>query len=333
MDIRKVQITGGSSMMITLPKEWTEAVGLKKNDPVSLQPQSDGSLIIYTGGHDGTVTLPSKKIMADDIEDRDFLYRQLIGAYIAGHGTIELISETEINNMCISVASSFVQTAIGLEIMEESDNRIVIQDLMNPGQIRPMKSIDRMVVLVRNMLNDVLDSVSKKDNSLLNGMGERDREVDRIHWLILRQVSINQRDVTISQKQGLSLAAITRCSTVSRTIERIGDHAVLLSKNMCSLLIDDSTDVVDRAIVDAGREVISLFSDSVSTWKSKDMVSANECIKRGRELVEKSDRISKMTDKLTGKAAISTGLIAGSVRRIAEYSMDICEVAINAAME
>src|SRR5574344_712902 len=49
VEIRKIQITGGSSFMVTLPKEWASSNGLKKNDPVRLEPQDDGSLIIYAG--------------------------------------------------------------------------------------------------------------------------------------------------------------------------------------------------------------------------------------------------------------------------------------------
>jgi hypothetical protein len=40
-----------------------------------------------------------------------------------------------------------------------------------------------------------------------------------------------------------------------------------------------------------------------------------------------------MSDSLVGKPAIATEMITSSVKRIAEYSMDICETAINAAME
>ena len=43
MDIRKVQVTGGSSYVITLPKDWAEAQQVKKNDPLGLiaQPRRD----------------------------------------------------------------------------------------------------------------------------------------------------------------------------------------------------------------------------------------------------------------------------------------------------
>ena len=35
MDIRKVQVTGGSSYVITLPKEWANSMHIKKNDPLA----------------------------------------------------------------------------------------------------------------------------------------------------------------------------------------------------------------------------------------------------------------------------------------------------------
>ncbi len=333
MEIRKVQITGGSSMMITLPKDWADSIGLKKNDPVSLDVQSDGSLIVYPNGMESREVSTTKCIDVSDISDRDFIFRQLIGAYIAGHSTIKITSNTKLKSIHIGVASSFVQTAIGLEIIEENDNNIIIQDLMNQNQIRPMKSLERMEVLVRNMLNDIIDSIEKKDMTLFAGMNDRDKEVDRIHWLILRQVSINQRDPTVSRKQGMSIAAITRCSSISRIIERIGDHAVLLSKNMASIIEDPSTSDIDKDIVKAGRDAIALFSDSIHTWKIKDMVSANDCIERGKELAESIAKRSKNVDGLARNTAVSNELIAGSVKRIVEYSMDISEIAINATME
>jgi phosphate uptake regulator len=46
MDIRRVQVTGGASFVVTLPKEWAEAQNIKKNDPVGLIVQPDGTLLV-----------------------------------------------------------------------------------------------------------------------------------------------------------------------------------------------------------------------------------------------------------------------------------------------
>lgn len=318
--------------MITLPKDWADGIGLKKNDSIGLQPQPDGSLVLYPGGNESTASASTKVIDADGVSDRDYLYRQLVGAYIAGHDVIEIRSNTNLSSIVASTASSFTQTSIGLEIMEESDDVIVIKDLMDQNEIKPVKSVERMKVMVRNMLNDVLDCIQSKDIETLSMMNDRDREVDRLDWLISRQVNIHQKDITISRRMGTNLCEITRCALVSRAIERIGDHAVLLASNLVPLIESDST-IVDDRILSTGRDVVQLFTDSVSTWVNRDMDTANRCIERGKVLVGKSKEIVSTDDGLDEKTAMAAELISASVKRVAEYSMDISEVAINSAMD
>ena len=333
MEIRKIQVTGGSSYMVTLPKEWAETVGIRKNTPVGLQPQSDGSLILYPANSETAQSRSKKIIDATEIEDMTLFYRQLIGAYIAGHDVIEVRSDSELMTAITSVTSNFVQIAIGLEILEEDDTHIIIKDLINQDELKPVKSIERMKIIVRNMLNDVMNALDQKNTKYLEDMENRDREVDRLNWLISRQVNIHQKDITISRKQGTDLSTISKCGSIGKTIERIGDHAIILTNNLRQLIDDDSTNLVDNEIVITGRDAISLFANSVATWISKDMVVANQCITRGEELVSKTISISNMSENLSGKGAHAAKIVAESVKRIAEYSMDISEMTINAAME
>lgn len=332
VDLRRIQITGGSSYMITLPKEWADTVGLKKNDAVGIQPQPDGTLVLYPGGEQAVHHGSRKVIQADGQTDRDFFYRQLVGAYIAGHDSIEIVSESEIPSMVAGTASSFTQTAIGLEVLEESDDRMLIKDLMDQREMKPTKSVERMKVLVRNMLNDAFDALRTRDPSALRAYPERDREVDRLDWLISRQVNIHQKDITISRRMGLDICEITRCGAMSRSIERIGDHAVLLASNLTCLLDYEPTPA-DEMILDLGTDAVKLFADSVSTWSEKNMASANGCIERGRILAERSKAVMDSGIVADEKVLMAVELIAGSIKRVAEYSTDIAEIAINSAMD
>ena len=146
---------------MTLPKEWAETVGIKKNASVRLQPQSDGSLVLYPETSNAIQTHSTKVIDSTEMEDMTLFYRQLIGAYIAGHDTIEIRSDSELRTDVTSVASDFVQIAIGLEILEEDETHILIKDLINQNELRPIKSVERMKILVRNMLNDVLNALDR----------------------------------------------------------------------------------------------------------------------------------------------------------------------------
>ena len=315
--------------MVTLPKEWADSVGLKKNDAVSLMRQNDGSLIIYPGKEDHSEKRSKKKITVNDDVEENFLYRELVGAYIAGHDTIEITADSSIPGNLAATASAFTQTSIGIEIIEENDKSIVIKDLMDPEEIKPSKSIDRMKVLTRNMLTDILNATEKGDVDVLQTMQNRDREVDRIHWLISRQVNIHQKNIMLSTKTGMNLCEITRCNLVSRCIERIGDHAVLLAKNLKKLL-DEGHTIMESTLINTGREIIELFVNSVETWNKKGLIEANGCIEKANELIDSSIKTYKTTN---GGIESATNVILSSMRRIAEYSIDISEIAINSAMD
>ena len=45
-DFRKVQVTGGNSFVVSLPKSWVNDVGLHARDPVAVLVQPDSSLLI-----------------------------------------------------------------------------------------------------------------------------------------------------------------------------------------------------------------------------------------------------------------------------------------------
>jgi phosphate uptake regulator len=319
--------------MVTLPKEWADSIGLKKNDTVSLQPQPDGSIILYPQGTRKTSERTVKTIDVDNIKDREFLYRLLVGSYIAGHNAIELRSAGHISSLAAGVASAFTQTAIGLEIMDESEDRILIKDLVDQSEMRPSKSLERMRVLIKNMLSDVLDEAEAGKKNLFNGLHERDREIDRIDWLISRQVNVFQKEYSLARKIGADISDITRSSIASRALERIGDHILQIAKNLDVLKEEPDTSETIKEIIAIGREANERVSTAVTNYLNRDMIGANDCIGLSEILVERTEALSRESASLDQNASMAAGMIAGSLRRIAEYAMDLSELAINAAMD
>lgn len=112
MQIRKVQITGGSSYVITLPKDWVMSLNIKKNDPVGLITQPDGTLLVTTKITEEHAER-TKKLNVDTIETQTYLFRCLIGAYIAGHTLIVLKSSETLPPIVKTVVRKFIQATIG----------------------------------------------------------------------------------------------------------------------------------------------------------------------------------------------------------------------------
>ncbi|MCL2032875.1 MAG: phosphate uptake regulator PhoU [Methanomassiliicoccaceae archaeon] len=331
MDTRRIQVTQGESYMITLPKDWAESMGLKKNDSVGVEVQSNGDLLVSPVKK---MEAPKdiKKVNVTGIKSEDFLYRQLIGAYISGHSMIEVFSDQPLSNSAVGVVNSFTQTSIGMEVVEEDNYRILIKDLMDHTEIRPGKSLERMSILVRKMIDDVLESAASGNGARIADLEKRDVEIDRVHWLISRQNSIYKKDPWICKKIGSNLCELTNHIAVSRILERIGDHTVLLSKNLMMLMDDKKAEAVDKGIRETGKEIMKLYSESITGWLKTDINIAEQCIEEGEKIVRKIEKTFKKME-VDVYTASSASLIAGSSKRIAEYCIDISELTINAAMD
>lgn len=329
MESRKLQMTGGSSYIVTLPKEWIESSNLKKNDTVYLETGTDGSLIINSKG-DGTPGSKDKRhIDVTDDMDTDLVYRLLVGAYMAGYDTIELTSRTDMDPSISNAAEDFTQTSIGFEILEEDGRCIVIKDLMDPAEMRPRKSLERMRILVKNMISEVLAAM--RNGTTAPDLDKRDKDIDRLDWLIARQNHIFQSRPALYRKIGISPEEMTDYYIVSRVIERIGDHSVTLNQNLGA--VNDLDALRSMASIIESMGIVTLFNESIETLLAKDAIAANACITRCRSALDGIIKLHAIGTGLEAGAAVAVSMMSSNVKRILEYSIDIAEIAINSAMD
>jgi phosphate uptake regulator len=328
MEMRKVQFTGKSSYVISLPIEWIRARNIAKNESLGVRQQADGSLLIIP--HPSPTPLAREnKLRADTIKDPTFLFRCLVGSYIAGYSSISVVSSTSLDPAIRKAAREFTQMTIGQQIVEETDSAIVIQDLLNPTEMPFDRSIRRMYVLVKTMFKDTLLSLDQHNAELAMDVVSRDMEVDRLQWLISRQYHLLLQDPTFAEKMHVSLKQALHYYVVARILERIGDHGVRFATHIPTLLghridrdlslsLTHSTEMA-MAILDAS--IHSLFSGSLS--------DANHTIDSVEELERVTDGITAIALQKKGGLALSIGYIGESIRRAGEYGADIAETMIN----
>ena len=261
--------------------------------------------------------------------DTDLAYRLLVGSYMAGYDTIELISKTDMDPSISNAAEDFTQTSIGFEILEEDGRNIVIKDLMDPAEMRPRKSLDRMRILVRNMIAETLAAL--KEGRSAPDLDKRDRDIDRLDWLIARQNHIFQSRPALYRKIGISPEEMTDFYIVSRIIERIGDHVVSMNGYLANVDDPKALSAIAGIVEDMG--LASLFLESMDTLMGKDAVAANDCIGRCRTALEGIVKLHSVGTGLAADSAVAVSMLSSNVKRIIEYSIDIAEIAINSAMD
>jgi len=327
IETRKVQKTGGSSYIISLPKVWIDKHGVKKNDTLGILSQPDGNLLI-TPQIDSEKATKTKEIIVEDYEDENFLFRILIGTYIMGFSKILIKSSTKFEPSIRDCINKFTQIAIGPEVVEESNNFIVIKDLLNPTEMPFEKTIKRMYILVHDMHEDAIKAFENGDKKLAEEVIKRDNDVDRLHWLIGRQAHIALRDIILCQKMGLTLEHTSHFQQISRFLERVGDHAVRIAKNV--LLIDYKK--IEKGLIKnlliASKLALELLDKSLDAWLQKSILIANENIEAIKELILTTEKISLDTTN-SAELSIAIGYIIESIRRTGEYAGDISEIIIN----
>ena len=328
MEIRRVQMTGGSSYIITLPKEWIKKLNIKKNDQVGLITQSDGTLLV-TPKIDRELIQKIKEFDVSNTTNQNFLLRGLIGAYIAGYNSIILKSKKRMLPQVKMTVRKFTQTTIGQEIVEETDTQILVKDILNPAEMPFDRTIKRMHIIVKGMHEDIMTAIQRNDKKLAEDVQIRDNEIDRLHWLIARQHNIILQNVSFAEKMGITIELANTSFLISRIIERIGDHVIRIAQNTINILDKIIDEKLLEKLQSASDNAINLFDMSITSFLRKDVKSANETIEIVTKLESKCKELNKILLKQKGDYVISIGYIIDSIRRIGDYSSDISENVIN----
>jgi phosphate uptake regulator len=219
METRKVQKTGKSTLIVSLPKKWAN-----ENAIVS------GSLLFISQKQNGDLLLSSDKSEPDQIVKLDIgnkygapLIRDVIACYLAGYKTVE-ISSHQLTAMQKRDLHSIVNKLIGPEILEETLNKVVIHDLLSAEELPADRALKRMKNITRSMIQDALSSLIKRNRDLAVDVIQRDNDVDRLNLLIARQFIDILRSGSLKQETLCPISAFNYMQAATN-LERMADHA------------------------------------------------------------------------------------------------------------
>jgi phosphate uptake regulator len=332
MEKRKVQKTGGSSYIITLPKEWLTSVIQDESEikgiELGLIVQSDNTLLITP---DTAIRKYQRKqnIDLEKNNDPQYLFRYLISSYVTGFTEIKLVSSSVITPSIRAAVRKFIQTVRYQEIIEETEKSIHIKDLLDPEEMPFPNLIQRMSVTAKNMHKDAVFALKTQDSSLLENIIARDDDVDRLHWLMTRITNMLLRDASLSEKLGIQPETAANMFLLSRNIERIADHAVRFAENALNLINHHLEKDIYTQIETAVSLGLDVFQNSIDALFDNDILKANENIDMVEKLYTLSQGIMDITFKQESVLAIPLDNIVESIRRLGEYSRDISENVMN----
>jgi phosphate uptake regulator len=224
---RKAIEMGEGTILVSLPKSWVKKNGIRKGDTLAVEELSDRKLIVhpYEGGQ-GVPKEISIDYPGDDISQ---VSNDVTGAYLLGFDVIRIVGSRVITREDRAVIKEVIGRLVGLEIMDEDSKKISMQFLLEPTAIVPEKVVRRMSGLLDGMLKDMAEALSKGDPKLLALVGERDDEVDRLYFLLVRATRAAIVRPDVAEGYGLSAVDLLDYRVLASFLESVGDAVSELS--------------------------------------------------------------------------------------------------------
>ena len=326
---RKLQVTGGSTVIVSLPKSWVEQHNLTKGDVVNLHEMQSGDLKISPISQNSLKSMVSidSTMVGSEIMDL------LIGTYLTGCDSIRIHSKDPISRTVKKTVREFLRDSRGMEIETESEKEIIIVSLLNPSELKLQVSVNRMYILIASLVKDSFDVLSGEDVELLSDIEERERQIDARRMLIERQVASSIYSSSVEKQLGVSRYSAMEHANIARILERMGDHATRLAtlvRYNASIVKMKTSEYPLKAIESWSRDLKKL----IHNMYTKDTTIIHQCkinLSTLRKEVETAED-EHYNGRGSAERLFAEFKISESIRRLCAYSVNYAEALINILM-
>lgn len=328
METRKIQLAGGSTFTVSLPKRWANEHGLESGAQMHLYPHSDGSLLVRptptnNGGRE--ISLPVDHRSSDDI------VRTVRAGYTSGFDTITLVATGGIDGSQRTAVRRTVNGLVGLEIVSESTRRITLHSLLNASDVSIRQTVLQLQRITRSMHEHAVTATMEGDEELSAAVCDRDDEADRLFGMVSRHYHQSLSDLQAIDRLGIDRPTIADYYTTAQQLERVADHA----EKMATIAPRLDTPAVETIpeINSVARSARRIVTDASSVLLGDaDIEMAYRALDDRDTLLNKLDRSDRRLYDSDGPDQHLLGLILDSVRRTSEYGANIAETMIQRAV-
>jgi phosphate uptake regulator len=336
-ETRKLQYTGGSSYIVSLPKKWIQELGLKQGDHVTILRQGNSALQIAPASKRVAKEQREATIEVTRNNNPYFIARKLIAIYFLGYNVINIVPkdgrlQAEQREVIKNIARRIL---MGTEIIADSAAGITLQVLINLLDLSVDAAFKRMLLIAKSMYRDVITALRENNAELAEEVIKSDDEVDRFSFYIVRQLKIAIKNEHLLKEIGLEEPR--NClgyRLIAKSVERVADHAAIIAKDIIEMRQPAaSKDVIDK-IDEMCSFALEVLDDACLSMFKRDYEAADRAIEKTRKVDEMEKEIIKSISKARDASEMyRVKLITENVRRVSEYASDIAEIVLNMTVQ
>jgi len=333
---RKLQVTGGSTYILSLPKEWVTRNQLEKGSSIIINEEDDGSLSINPSKHEKPERKSEALIRVSPNDSSDDVMRKAISAYLVGYSILRIRAQSQqsfpvgLRNYMKRFARNYL---VGTEIVTDSPTELTLQILLNYQDLSVQSALRRMSIIAASMHKEAVASLATLDYSAAKAVVETDQEVNRFSLYIVRLLKMAITNIKTVKEIGLSnQRECIGYRLIAKSVERTADHATNIAKNMLTLKDPIKPELLERT-EKLSNLAIFMFESSVEALFRHDYNLAEKVIEKLGQIhkLEKDAVVS--SQDVSVDQIPSLRLLIESIRRTAEYASDISEVVLNLNVE
>jgi phosphate uptake regulator len=166
-ETRKLQYTGGSSYIVSLPKKWIQDLGLKQGDHVVIMRQANSVLQISPASRKVGKEQKDATIEVGKDNNPYFIARKLIALYFLGYNVITIVPKEErlLAEQREVIKNIVRRVLMGTEIIADSASGITLQVLINLLDLSVDAAFKRMLLIAKSMYRDTLLALQENNRN------------------------------------------------------------------------------------------------------------------------------------------------------------------------
>ncbi|HSB84104.1 MAG TPA: phosphate uptake regulator PhoU [Nitrosarchaeum sp.] len=315
--IRRLQRIG-SSILVSLPKEWIVANNLDKSSQVELETGEDTISISAN-----KEMRPTKELVISyPLPKDENIVADITGAYLLGYDIIHITSKSIIPGEDREQIRNSMRRLVGMEIIEEDASNINMQFLLDATTLNPEKILKRMSSIALGMYDDVSNGLILDDKSNLQTLSKRDVEVNRQYFLLVRLIRSTLVDKRLANVFNLENIDILDYRVAANLLENAGDTIVELANFIYNSSLSNEH---LKKIFDVVKNFNALGEKSINAFTKPDRRLAIEAISSHKKYQE---NLSKLRSTIGNKKQIPIDLLdlVYMFERIAKSWADVVDL-------
>lgn len=333
-EVRKIQFTGRSSYILSLPKYWVKEMNLSAGDSVTVS-RIDGSSLLITPKSARVEKKPEALVLVNPNDNPSSLVRKIVSIYLIGYGNIQIRSKDgRLTPAQRNAVKNLVRTKlVGTEIVDDSSEKMTLQVLLSLADLSVENAVRRMHLISSSMHKDAVAALAERDAEIAEEVILSDDEVDRFSLYVIRQLKFAVQNQSALEAVGLKdRRDCLGYRLIIKSLERIADHASSIAENVIESKTALSEQVMEK-VQEFSVYALETLDDAMLSLLKRDYAIADKVVDVAQQAPKYEKEIIGLAEQFRTKELSNLRVILEDIRRTAEYAGDIAELVLNLTVE